>query len=103
MKNKDYKFINVKKISGALGATIEGVDLIKEMNDDILKEIKRAFLENLVIFFQNIKFTPEKYLDFAKKFGIPIIYPFVKGLKEFRNNPNIENRNRQKCFWRCLA
>ena len=69
MKNKDYKFINVKKISGALGAIIEGVDLINEMNDDILKEIKRAFLENLVIFFQNIKFTPEKYLDFAKKFA----------------------------------
>ena len=83
MKNKDYKFINVKKISGALGAIIEGVDLINEMNDDILKEIKKAFLENLVIFFQNIKFTPETYLDFAKKFGIPIIYPFIKGLKEF--------------------
>ena len=46
-----YQHIDVKPISGALGAEIYGADLAT-LTDDVFTEIHDAFLEHQVIFFQ---------------------------------------------------
>ncbi len=75
--------LDVRPISGALGAEISGVDLSKDLTDATVAAIRRAWLEHLVIFFRDQDLTPARFLAFARRFGEPIEYPFVKGLDEF--------------------
>ena len=44
--------------------------------------IRRAWLEHGVIFFRDQELPPAAFLAFARRFGEPIEYPFVKGLPE---------------------
>src|SRR5262245_65936652 len=78
-----YRQIEVKRIAGALGAEIHGVDLRQALADEAVAEIRRAFLEHLVIFFHDQDLTPAQYMAFARRMGKPIEYPFVKGLAGF--------------------
>jgi taurine dioxygenase len=78
-----YEAIEVRKIAGALGAEIHGVDLRRELPERTIREIRRAWLENLVIFFRDQDLTPALLLGFAGRFGEPVEYPFVKGLDGF--------------------
>jgi len=75
--------ITLQPIAGALGAEISGVDLAKELSDDTVAAIRRAWLDHLVIFFRDQDLSPPQFLAFARRFGTPIEYPFVKGLDEF--------------------
>ena len=74
--------LEIKKIAGALGAEIRGVDLSKPLSQDLAREIRRAFLEHLVVFFRGQNLTPAQFLAFARGMGEPVEYPFVKGLPE---------------------
>jgi len=74
--------ISVHAIAGALGAEISGVDLAKDLDDQTIATIRRAWLEHLVVFFRDQELTPQQFLDFGRRFGEPIEYPFVKGLPE---------------------
>lgn len=74
--------IAVSPVAGAIGAEIAGVDLSKDLSEDTVGTIRRALLDHLVIFFRDQKFTPERFLAFATRFGEPMVYPFVKGLDE---------------------
>src|SRR5256885_3310204 len=75
--------ISVQPVTGALGAEISGVDLAKDLSDDTVAAIRRAWLQHLVIFFRDQDLSPAEFLAFARRFGEPIEYPFVKGLDEF--------------------
>ncbi|MGH8745285.1 MAG: TauD/TfdA dioxygenase family protein, partial [Burkholderiales bacterium] len=46
-------------------------------------ELRRAWLEHLVLFFRGQDLTPEQYLAFARGWGTPVEYPFVRGLEGF--------------------
>jgi taurine dioxygenase len=70
----------VRKLAGALGAEISGVDLSKSIP---AKEIREAFLEHQVIFFRDQTLTPAQFMTFARAMGTPIEYPFVKGIEGF--------------------
>jgi taurine dioxygenase len=72
-----YRNIEVKPITGALGAEISGVDLSKDINQETFTEIHQAFLENCVIFFRDQKLDFDSHKAFARKFGTLIIDPFV--------------------------
>lgn len=74
--------IAVSPVAGAIGAEIAGIDLSQDLPDDTVGTIRQALLDHLVIFFRDQKFTPERFLAFATRFGEPMIYPFVKGLDE---------------------
>jgi len=75
--------IEARKIAGALGAEIGGVDLSRPLNELIVGEIRKAFLENLVIFFRDQPLTPAQFMAFAAQFGEPVEYPFVKGIEGY--------------------
>ncbi|HEX6298495.1 MAG TPA: TauD/TfdA family dioxygenase [Burkholderiales bacterium] len=74
--------IAVHPIAGALGAEISGVDLSRDLPETAAKEIRRAFLEHLVIFFRGQRLTPPQQLAFARRLGEPMEYPQLKGLPE---------------------
>jgi taurine dioxygenase len=78
-----YRTLQVRRIAGALGAEIEGADLAKPLGDEQAAEIRRAWLDNLVLFFRDQPLTPDQFLAFARRLGTPIEYPFVKGIDGF--------------------
>ncbi len=75
-----YRTISVAPIAGALGAEIGGVDLAADLADETVAEIRRAWLEHLVVFFRDQVLGPEELLAFARRIGEPVEYPFVKGI-----------------------
>ena len=72
--------LQIKKIAGALGAEIHGVDLGGSLSADLLAEIRAALLEHLVVFFRDQNLTVAQFLAFARAMGKPIEYPLLKGL-----------------------
>ena len=81
-KVRNYSHIEVRPISGALGAEIEGLDISRPLEDQVVSEIRQAFLDHLVIFFSNQRLSPQEQLAFAQGFGQPMEYPLIKGLPE---------------------
>ena len=79
---RNYRHIEVKPIAGALGAEIAGVDMARDLDDEVVAEVRHALLDHLVIFLRNQKATPQQHLAFARRFGDPIEYPQLKGLPE---------------------
>ena len=75
--------LELRPISGALGVEIYGINLIQGLNSADVKNIRKALLEHLVIFFRNQFITPSQQLSFAKHFGELVEYPLVKGLDGF--------------------
>jgi taurine dioxygenase len=69
-------------IAGALGAEVRGVDVAQALDDAVVAEIHRAFLEHCVIFLRDQHLTPHALLAFALRFGAPMAYPQLKGLPE---------------------
>jgi taurine dioxygenase len=72
--------LEIRRIAGALGAELLGVDLSTEFPET---EIRRAFLEHQVVFFRDQALDPAQFMAFARRMGKPIEYPFVKGIDGF--------------------
>jgi taurine dioxygenase len=79
---RNYRHIEVRPIAGALGAEIAGVDMARDLDDEVVAEVRHAFLDHLVIFLRDQKVTPQQQVAFARRFGEPIEYPQLKGLPE---------------------
>jgi len=79
---RHYRHIEVRPIAGALGAEILGVDSARPLGDEVVTEIRQAFLDHLVIFLRSQKLTPPQQLAFARRFGEPMEYPQLKGLPD---------------------
>jgi taurine dioxygenase len=77
------KSISVAPAAGAIGAEISGIDLSQELSDDSVAAIRQALLDHLVVFFREQELTPRQIMAFARRFGEPVTYPFVKGLDDF--------------------
>jgi len=75
--------LDIRPISGALGAEIGGIDLSDELDDHTIAAIRRAWLDHLVIFFRGQEQAPERFLAFARRFGEVVKYPFLKRLDGF--------------------
>ncbi len=77
-----YQAIDVQPIAGALGAEIQGVDLSRNLSNQVFDEIHQAFLDLIAVFFHNQTLTPQQQATFAHRFGQPAIYPFIEGVPE---------------------
>jgi taurine dioxygenase len=76
--------IRARPVSGALGAEISGVDLKASLGDAALfAEIRKLWLQHLVVFFRGQDLAPAGFMDFARQFGEPVEYPMVRGLESF--------------------
>ena len=75
--------LEIRRIAGALGAEVLGVDLAKPLSRQQVGELRRAWLEHLVLFFRDQALTPEQFMVFARAWGEPIEYPFVHGIEGF--------------------
>jgi taurine dioxygenase len=81
MDNVTAPFV-VRRIAGAIGAEIRGVKLLPDLPDGVIAELRRLWLEHLVLFFNNQELTPQELAAVARRFGEVVYYPFLKGLDE---------------------
>lgn len=72
--------LEIRRVAGALGAEIGGVDLSAELSDETVAEIRRAFTEHQVIFFRDQALTPDQQVAFGRRFGPLNIHPYVAGM-----------------------
>ncbi|MDP3745923.1 MAG: TauD/TfdA family dioxygenase [Phenylobacterium sp.] len=72
--------LKIRKLAGALGAELTGVDLSKDLSDAVVAEIRQAFVTHQVIFFRDQALTPERQLAFGRRFGPLNIHPYVAGM-----------------------
>ena len=72
--------LTVTPVAGALGAEIGGVDLAADLDDAVVADIRRIWLDHGVVFFRDQDLTPERFLAFARRIGEPAEYPFVPGI-----------------------
>ena len=79
---RHYRHIEVSPIGSALGAVVRGVDIARPLDDEVIAEVRQAFLDHLVVFIRDQKLTPQAQLAFAQRFGQPMEYPQLKGLPE---------------------
>ncbi len=75
--------IDVTPCAGALGAEIGGVDLAADLSDEVVAEIREAWLDHVVVFFRDQTLGPDEFLAFARRLGEPVEYPFVKGIDDY--------------------
>lgn len=79
---KNWKHVEVRPIAGALGAEVHGIDASRELDDDVVAELREVWLDYGVIFLRSQKLTPQQQLRLAQRFGEPMAYPMLKGLPE---------------------
>ena len=78
----NYSTINVKPLSGNIGAEIDGVNL-KKISKEQFKEIKIVFGKYGVIFFRNQNLSPEEEIIFAELWGEININRFFTNLEGY--------------------
>ena len=78
-----YQSITVQPVAGSLGAEVSGVDLAAPLSNTAAAEIRRAFTENLVLFFRNQRLTPEQHLAFSGLFGRLCRMPYIKHMADY--------------------
>ena len=79
----DFRCIEIRPIAGALDAEIQGVDLARPLEDEVVAEIRRAFLDHLVLFFADQELESPTLVAFAERLGQLMEYPQMKGLPDF--------------------
>ena len=90
--------MDIKLLSGALGAEVEGIDL-KDSSKENFKVINNLLLEHKVIFFRNQKITPEEQLALAKRFGPLETHAYVKGRDKYPEIVRIIKDPNEKNQW----
>ena len=75
--------MQIRRIAGALGAEIHGVDLRHALTDKTVAAIRQALMDHLVIFFRDQDLDPALFRRFAGYFGTPVEYPFIHGIDGF--------------------
>ena len=76
-----YKHIDVRPLTGALGAEIFNVN-VTQLSASEIAEIKQALSDHLVIFFRDQELSIEDQETFTLHFGDYGIDPFVPGLED---------------------
>ena len=66
---QDVIDITVTPLSRACGAEISGVDLTKDLSEGVVRAIKDAWAEHLVLVFRGQTITQDQQLRFASYFG----------------------------------
>ncbi|MFP6749596.1 MAG: TauD/TfdA family dioxygenase [Alphaproteobacteria bacterium] len=72
--------MEIRPISGALGAEIHGIDLGAELDNSTMAEVRQAYFDHGVVFFMDQDLTPEQHLAFARRFGAIDINKFFEAV-----------------------
>lgn len=72
----------ITPVPGACGAEVDGIDLRAQLDDQIIADIRQAFVEHHVLFFRDQHLDPNAQVRFGERFGELEDYPFVAPIPE---------------------
>jgi taurine dioxygenase len=72
----------VRKLSGALGAEVSGIELWKPLPDDSVAELRRAILDHGVVFLRGQNLSHDDHLALAHALGEPDVHPIANGMPD---------------------
>lgn len=75
--------MEIRKLTGTIGAELLGVDLASELTDDLVAQIRQALLDYQVVFFRDQTLTPEQHIAFAERFGQISTTPVYQTLEQY--------------------
>lgn len=70
--------IEVRPLCGAGGAEVFGVDLSRELDNRTAEAVHEAFLQHIALFFPRQQLTPPQIERFVRRFGDPLVHPYLK-------------------------
>ncbi|MCU1487330.1 MAG: Taurine dioxygenase [Actinomycetia bacterium] len=74
--------LHVRRLSGAIGAELRGIDLKQPLAEDTVAEIRQALLDHKVIFFPGQHLTPAEHVAFGAYFGeVTPAHPVIPGIE----------------------
>lgn len=74
--------LKLERLSPALGAVVEGIDLSQPLTEQGHRELTQALLDHQVLFFRDQHLTPHQHRDFAAWFGDLHIHPIFPNIPE---------------------
>lgn len=74
--------VRVRRLSGAVGAEVAGLDLQAADLGAVGPEIDRLFAEHHALFFVDQQLSPTRMAELMRRFGTPLIHPYLKSLPE---------------------
>ena len=90
--------MDVKLLSGALGAEVGGIDL-KDSSVNNFNLINKLLLEHKVLFFRDQNITPEEQVSLAKNFGPLEKHIYVKPRENYPEIVRIIKASHEKHQW----
>lgn len=76
-------FLTVRRIAGALGAEVRGIDLKAPLTDEGRSAIEALLLEHLVLFFPDQHLDPAQHRAFASAWGEMEDHPFLRKVEGY--------------------
>jgi len=73
-----YTSFETRRIGGALGAVLSGLDLSRPLSDLQFEELEHALVRYEVVFFRDQELSAEQQLALAARFGEISLYPIEK-------------------------
>jgi taurine dioxygenase len=67
--------LQVRKLTGRIGAQVDGLDLSRPLDDDTFAALHAAVTEHQVVFLRGQHLTDAQHEAVAARFGTPSIYP----------------------------
>jgi taurine dioxygenase len=75
--------LEIRPLTPLIGVEIEGLDLLRGLDEDAVQHHRDALHKHLVIFSRDQDITPAEHLAFARRFGeIEPPYPVFGGVPE---------------------
>ncbi len=82
LSSPQYEHITVTPKGVTLGAEISGVRLSGDLPDEVIAEIRRAWLDYKVVYVRDQDISSTEHVEFAQRFGKLEVHPFLLGSEE---------------------
>jgi taurine dioxygenase len=80
--------ITVRRLTGAIGAEVKGVNLNHSLGEGTFATIHQAFLDHCMLVFRGQFLEPEAQTAFARRWGEVLHAPYLKQI-EMRDHPDV--------------
>jgi alpha-ketoglutarate-dependent taurine dioxygenase len=87
--------VTVKRLTGSIGAEVNGVILNESLDDATFTAIHQAFLDHNMLVFRRQRLDPAAQTAFANRWGEAFHAPYLKSL-EIQDHPEVLAQNNSR-------